>query len=113
MSLVQQLLTILSVVIATVVTRFLPFLLFPAGKETPKFIRYLGKVLPGAVFGLLIIYCLKNVTLSVWPYGIPEAIAIALVIAVHLWKRQILLSVAGGTIVYMVLVQVFFKSCTA
>jgi branched-subunit amino acid transport protein AzlD len=89
-------------------TRFLPFLLFPAGKETPKFVQYLGKYLPPAVFGLLVVYCLKNVTFLESPYGLPEAIAIAVVVGLHLWKRQLLLSIAGGTVCYMLLVQFVF-----
>lgn len=109
MTLTQQILTIAVVSLGTILTRFLPFLIFPAGKTTPKYVRFLGKVLPSAVFGLLIVYCLKNLSMITAPYGIPEAIAIAVVIALHLWKKQILLSVAGGTAVYMVLVQLVFK----
>ena len=108
MSLSQQFLTIAVVAIGTMVTRFLPFLIFPAGKPTPKYIQYLGRVLPGAVFGLLVVYCLKNVSFLTGSHGIPEAIAIAVVALLHLWKKQILLSVAGGTICYMLLVQTIF-----
>ncbi|MCM1045473.1 MAG: branched-chain amino acid transporter permease [Candidatus Gastranaerophilales bacterium] len=108
MTLTQQIITIAMVVLGTMATRFLPFILFPSGKPTPKYIQYLGKVLPGAVFGLLVIYCLKNVNLFSGSHGIPEAIAIALVAALHLWKRQMLLSIAGGTICYMLLVQFVF-----
>lgn len=108
MTLTQQLLTIAVVALGTMATRFLPFVLFPAGKPTPRYIRYLGKVLPSAVFGLLIVYCLKDVSLLSGAHGIPEALAIALVVGLHLWKRQILLSVAGGTLFYMLLVQVVF-----
>ena len=89
-------------------TRFLPFLLFPAGKPTPKYIRYLGRVLPAAVFGMLVVYCLKNVTLLSGSHAIPEAIAIAAVVLLHRWKGQMLLSIAGGTILYMFLVQIVF-----
>lgn len=108
MTMTQSLITIAAVVIGTVLTRFLPFWLFPAEKPTPNFIRYLGKVLPGAIFGLLVVYCLKNVTILSGSHGIPELIAIALVVAVHLWKRQMLLSVAAGTVCYMLLVQLVF-----
>ena len=100
MTLTQQIITIAAVVLATMVTRFLPFLIFPSGKPTPKYIRYLGKVLPAAVFGLLIAYCLKNASIFSGSHGIPEAIAIAVVVLLHLWKRQMLLSIAGGTICY-------------
>lgn len=108
MTLIQQIITIGMVVLGTVITRFLPFLVFPAGKETPRFIQYLGKVLPGAVFGLLVIYCLKNVSIFTGSHAIPEMISIAVVIALHLWKRQMLISIAGGTICYMLLIQFVF-----
>ena len=108
MTLTQQIITIAMVVLATMLTRFLPFLVFPAGRPTPKYIQYLGKALPPAVFGLLIIYCLKNVSLFTGSRGVPELIAIVLVIVLHLWKRQMLLSIAGGTICYMLLVQFVF-----
>ncbi len=108
MTLTQQIITISMVILATVLTRFLPFIVFPAGKETPKFIKYLGKVLPAAVFGLLVVYCLKNVSIMDGSHGIPEFIAIICVVAIHLWKRQMLLSIATGTVVYMLLVQFVF-----
>lgn len=108
MTLTQQLITIAMVILGTMLTRFLPFLLFPAGKPTPKYIQYLGKVLPSAVFGMLVIYCLKGVNLFAGNHGIPEFISIILVILLHLWKRQMLLSIAGGTLCYMLLVQFFF-----
>lgn len=105
MTLTQQIITIAMVVLGTMLTRFLPFIVFPKGKETPKYIQYLGKVLPSAVFGLLIVYCLKNVDILSGTHGIPELIAISVVVALHLWKRQMLLSIAAGTVCYMVLVQ--------
>ena len=108
MTLTQQIITIAMVVLGTMITRFLPFLVFPAGKETPKYIQYVGKVLPAAVFGLLVIYCLRSVDLFSGNHGLPEALSIALVIALHVWKRQMLLSIAGGTICYMLLVQLVF-----
>lgn len=108
MTLAQQIITIGVVVLGTMLTRFLPFLLFPAGKPTPKYIQYLGKVLPAAVFGMLIIYCLKNVSVFSGSHALPELISIAAVIALHLWKRQMLLSIAGGTVLYMLLVQFIF-----
>lgn len=108
MTLIQEIVTVTMVVLATMLTRFLPFVVFPEGKPTPKYIRYLGKVLPAAVFGLLIVYSLKNVSLLSGNHGIPELISIALVVALHLWKRQMLLSIAGGTVCYMLLVQLVF-----
>lgn len=109
MTLTQQIITIGMVVLGTMITRFLPFIIFPAGKPTPKYIQYLGKVLPGAVFGMLVIYCLKNVNILGGTHGIPEAISIILVICLHLFKRQMLISIAGGTICYMLLVQFIFN----
>ncbi len=108
MSLTQQIITIAMVILGTLITRFLPFIIFPAGKPTPKYIQYLGRFLPSAVFGLLIIYCLKDVSIFTGSHGIPEAISIAVVVLLHLWKRQMLLSIAGGTICYMLLVQLVF-----
>ncbi|MCI8853729.1 MAG: branched-chain amino acid transporter AzlD [Lachnospiraceae bacterium] len=108
MTFTQQLITIGMVILGTVLTRFLPFLLFPAGKPTPKYIQYLGTVLPSAVFGLLVVYCLKNVSLFTGNHAIPEIISIGAVIGLHIWKRQMLLSIAGGTVCYMVLVQLVF-----
>lgn len=108
MTLTQQIITIAVVVLGTMLTRFLPFLLFPSGKPTPGYVQYLGRVLPGAVFGLLVIYCLKNVSVFHGSHGIPELISIALVVILHKWKKQMLLSIAGGTICYMLLVQFVF-----
>lgn len=108
MTVAQQIITIAVIALGTMLTRFLPFLLFPAGRQTPKYIRYLGKYLPAAVFGLLVIYCLKDVSLLSGSHGIPELISIAVVVALHLWKRQMLLSIAGGTVCYMLLVQLVF-----
>ena len=108
MTLTQQIITIGMVVLGTAATRFLPFLVFPAGKPTPKYVQYLGKVLPAAVFGLLVVYSLKDVSILSGSRGIPELISIALVAALHLWKRNTLLSVGAGTICYMVLIQTVF-----
>lgn len=108
MSISEQIITIAMVVLGTMLTRFLPFIAFPQGRETPKYIQYLGKALPGAVFGLLVIYSIKSVSLVTYPHGLPEFIALAFVTILHLWKRQMLLSIAGGTILYMVLVQTVF-----
>ena len=108
MTVTQQVITIAMVVLGTMITRFLPFILFPAGKPTPKYVQYLGKALPGAVFSLLVVYCLKNVSLVGGSHGIPELLGILVTAGLHLWKRQMLLSIAGGTIAYMLLVQLVF-----
>lgn len=108
MTLTEQMITIGVVVLGTMLTRFLPFLVFPAGKPTPDYIKYLGRVLPAAVFGMLVIYCLKNVSFLTGSHGLPELIAIAVVVMLHSWKRQMLLSIAGGTVCYMLFVQMVF-----
>ena len=108
MTQLQMLLTVLLVALGTILTRFLAFWLFPAGRKTPAYIHFLGKALPAAVFGLLVVYCLKNVEIFTGSHGLPELISIALVIVLHLWKKQMLLSIAGGTVCYMLLVQLVF-----
>lgn len=108
MNVTQQILTVLLIILGTMLTRFLPFLLFPVDKPTPKYIRYLGTVLPAAVFGLLVIYCFKDVRVFDGNHGVPEFLATAVVILLHCWKRQMLLSIAGGTICYMLFVQLIF-----
>lgn len=108
MNTLQHLVIIAVCALATVLTRFLPFLLFPADKPTPRIVRYLSNALPAAVFGMLVVYCLKGVSFVDGSHGLPEAIAIAVVVGLHLWKKQTLLSIAGGTLVYMLLVQRVF-----
>ncbi|MBR3972501.1 MAG: AzlD domain-containing protein [Oscillospiraceae bacterium] len=95
------------VALVTIGLRFLPFAIF-RGRETPKFIAYLGKVLPFAIMGMLVIYCLRNISFSAAPFGIPEVISVALVVALHVWKKNTLLSIISGTVCYMVLVQMVF-----
>lgn len=108
MTLTQQLVTIGLCALATMLTRFLPFLLFSSKRPTPKYVQYLGKALPPAIFGMLVVYCLKNVSIVSGSHGLPELIAIAVTIGLHLWRRQTLLSIAGGTVAYMLLVQLVF-----
>lgn len=108
MTVAQQWVTIGMVVLGTMATRFLPFLIFPAGKPTPPFVRYLGKILPAAALGMLVVYSLKDVNLLASPHGLPELLAVAVVVGLHMWKKQMLLSIAGGTIFYMLLVQFVF-----
>ena len=91
----------------TIGLRFLPFALF-RGRETPKFITYLGKVLPFAIMGMLVVYCLRGIYFSAMPFGIPELVSVALVAGLHLWKRNTLLSIISGTVCYMILVQMVF-----
>ena len=104
---IPQMIMIGVVVLGTMVTRFLPFLIFPQGKTPPKFVQYLGTVLPTAVIGLLVVYGLKDAPVSA-THGLPEAIAIAAIYVLHRWKKSTLLSIGGGTLVYMLLVQLVF-----
>ena len=90
----------------TILLRALPFIAFR--KRTPPYITYLGKVLPPAMIGLLVVYCLKDITLTSHPFGIPELIAAACVVGVQVWKRNSLVSILTGTVIYMVLVQGVF-----
>lgn len=108
MTVVQKLITVGMVVLGTVITRFLPFLIFVEDKPTPDYIKYLGKVLPSAALGLLVIYSFKDISIFSGTHGIPEFIAAAFVIGLHFWKRKMLISIAGGTLCYMFLVQFVF-----
>lgn len=101
-------LIIVLVALTTFATRVIPFLVFPKGKEIPKTIQYLGKVLTPAIIGMLVIYCLKNVSILSAPHGIPELISVAVVTVLHIWKRNNLLSIGVGTVLYMVLIQTVF-----
>ena len=108
MTVSEQIITVALCVAGTMTTRFLPFVVFSSRRPTPKYVQYLGKVLPGAIFGMLVVYCLKDVSIINYSHGIPEAIAIVITVLLHLWMRQMLLSIAGGTVVYMLLVQLVF-----
>lgn len=108
MSLTEQILTVAICALATMLTRFLPFLIFREGRPTLPLVTYLGKALPSAIFAMLVVYSLRNVDVLGQSHGLPEAIAIAVTVALHLWKRQMLLSIAGGTLCYMLLVQLVF-----
>ena len=101
-------LIILLVALTTFATRVTPFLVFPKGKEIPKTIQYLGKVLTPAIIGMLVVYCLKNTKILEAPYGIPELISVVTVAVLHIWKRNNLLSIGVGTVLYMVLIQTVF-----
>ena len=108
MSFTEQLITIAVVVLGTMTTRFLPFLLFPAHKKTPPLVAFLGKVLPSAVMGLLVVYSLKDTSFLESTHGLPEALAVAVTVLLQLVLKNLLLTIAGGTICYMLLVQYFF-----
>lgn len=108
MSNVHAMLIVAVAGIVTVALRFLPFLIFGGDRKTPAYITYLGKVLPYAIMAMLVVFCLKNVSLVSTPYGLPELISCALVVLLHVWKRNTLISIIGGTVCYMVLVQMVF-----
>jgi branched-subunit amino acid transport protein AzlD len=105
---VQYILTVVAVALGAMSTRFAPFVLFSEGREPPKVVRYLGNVLPPVMMGLLVVYCLKDVHILASPFGLPEWIAIAFVVIVHLWRKNVLLSIGCGTALYMLLVQKVF-----
>ena len=92
----------------TAAIRFLPFLIFSGKRQTPPFISYLGRVLPYAIMGMLVIYCLRGISFAAAPHGLPEMIACAAVVLLHVWKRSTLISIFGGTLCYMLLVQLVF-----
>ena len=101
-------LIIQAVALTTFATRVVPFLIFPKGKKIPPVIQYLGKVLTPAVIGTLVVYCLKSIPVMTAPHGIPELIAVGVTAGLHVWKRNNLLSIGTGTVLYMVLIQFVF-----
>ena len=94
--------------LVTALLRFLPFLVFRHGEQTPRLITRLGELLPCAIMGMLVVYCLRHISLAAAPHGLPEAIAGAVTVALHIWKRSTLLSIVAGTVCYMLLVQQVF-----
>lgn len=104
----QTFILIAAIALGTILTRFLPFILFPEKKTPPAYVTYLGKVLPCAIIGLLVVYCMKGVSFIQSPFGIPEGAAVLFILILHVWKRNTLLSIAGGTILYMALIQFVF-----
>ena len=106
MTLAQQILTIGICALATMFTRFAPFVLFSEKRKTPPYIEYLGEALPGAIFAMLVVYCLRNVSFFSGNHGFPELLAVGCTVLIHLWKRNTLLSIALGTAAYMILIRV-------
>lgn len=102
------LLSIFVIAAITAALRFIPFAVFSANRKTPKIILYLGKFLPYSIMAMLVVYCLKSVNLMAAPFGIPEFIGVLIVVLLHIWKRNTLLSIAVGTACYMLLVQIVF-----
>jgi len=101
-------LSILVIATVTAALRFIPFAVFSANRKTPNIILYLGKYLPYSIMAMLVVYCLKSVNLLVSPFGLPELIGVLVVVLLHIWKRNTLLSIAVGTACYMMLVQIVF-----
>jgi branched-subunit amino acid transport protein AzlD len=99
---------IVIIALVTAATRFLPFLIFRKNQTMPAWLSRLGKVLPHAIMGMLVVYCLKGISFTAMPFGIPELLGCGVVAALHVWKRNTLLSIGGGTLVYMLLVQLVF-----
>ena len=108
LTVLQTVAIIAAMAIGTQLTRWLPFWMFPESREPPTIVEYLGKVLPSATMGLLVVYCLKDVTWLSGDHGLPQILAILTVVVLHRWKGNTLLSIAGGTAVYMFLLQVVF-----
>ncbi|MBQ7341256.1 MAG: branched-chain amino acid transporter permease [Oscillospiraceae bacterium] len=104
----HDILMVAVIALVTMSTRFLPFLIFRENHQTPKIITYLGKVLPCAIMGMLVVYCMKDVVFLAYPYGLPELIGCTVVAVLHIWKRNSLLSIGVGTVCYMLLVQLVF-----
>lgn len=104
MTIFQQIVTIAMVILGTLITRFVPFLLFPSEEKTPTYILYLGKVLTPAIFGLLIIFSLKDTQLTVVSDVVPKLVSVLLVILLHKWKKNMPLSIAGGTLFYIAII---------
>jgi branched-subunit amino acid transport protein AzlD len=104
----QTFITIIMLMLGTMCTRFLPFIFFRADRATSPYIQRLGKVLPYAVIGLLVVYCLKDVSFISGSYGLPEFISILVIVVLHLWKKNTLISIFAGTLTYMVLIQYVF-----
>ena len=108
MTFTEQLMTIGLCVLGTYLTRALPFLIFSEKRETPRYIRYLGDAFPSAIFAMLVVYCLKDVSIVDGNHGLPEFLSISLIVILHLRWRQMLISIAGGTLCYMLLIQFVF-----
>ena len=105
----EMVITVAIVVAGTLLTRFGAFLVFPQGKKAPDFVLFLGKALPAAVMGMLVVYTFKDTIVLSYPYGIPELIALLVTVGMHLWKRNMFMSIGAGTVVYMILIQAVFN----
>lgn len=105
---IEIIITMLAVTLGAMATRFTPFILFPEGRNPPEVVTYLGRVLPPVMMGLLVVYCLKGVPILASPHGLPELISITFIVFIHLWRKNVLLSIGCGTALYMLLIQKVF-----
>ena len=105
---IEIIITMLAVTLGAMATRFTPFILFPEGRNPPEVVTYLGRVLPPVMMGLLVVYCLKSVPILASPHGLPELISITFIVFIHLWRKNVLLSIGCGTALYMLLIQKVF-----
>ena len=105
---IEIIITMLAVTLGAMATRFTPFILFPEGRNPPEVVTYLGRVLPPVMMGLLVVYCLKGVPILTSPHGLPELISITFIVFIHLWRKNVLLSIGCGTALYMLLIQKVF-----
>ncbi|MBR5453400.1 MAG: AzlD domain-containing protein [Clostridia bacterium] len=108
MNVTHSVLIISVTAVVTALLRFLPFLVFGGNRKTPEMILYLGRVLPAAIMGMLVVYCYKGIDVTAFPFGLPELIAGAAVVGMHLWRRNTLLSILSGTVIYMMLIRFVF-----
>lgn len=105
MTTTELIITIAVMSAAVISTRFLPFIIFPSKERTPHFVRFLGKYLASAVFGMLIVYCLRDIKFTEGNHTLLQLAGILMCIVLHLWRRNMLLTIAGGTVFYMILIQ--------
>ena len=105
----EMVITVAIVVAGTLLTRFAAFLIFPPGKKAPDFVQYLGKALPAAVMGMLVVYTFKDTVVLTYPYGFPELIALLVTVGLHIWKRNMFMSIGAGTVAYMIFVKAIFN----
>jgi branched-chain amino acid transport protein azlD len=108
LSTLEVLMILFALVSGTLLTRWLAFALFPENRRQPQVISFLSLTIPAAMMGLLVVFCLKRINVLTYPYGLPELISVSLIVILHLWRRNVLLSIAAGTLMYMFLVQKIF-----
>ncbi len=106
MTFLQEAITIALCALGTIITRFLPFIVFRENRPVPRYVQFLGKALPLALFAMLIVYCLKDTEIALNPYGMPELAAVVATGAIHIWWRRMLLSILLGTAYYILMLYI-------